>query len=121
MALVSQQQLAKRNKGEQKVSLTTRTKRLLSTAIASLTLLTLTASPSLADTHQETVTPTKASSSTNEAQPTQQETSQITAPTNQTQQQQNQTGCGCCKNMMNNMQGMRNNMPGMMGDQTRDK
>ncbi|MDP8962690.1 MAG: hypothetical protein M3O33_01640 [Cyanobacteriota bacterium] len=107
------------------MSMTTSVKTVLGTVIASLTLLTLVASPSLADTHQKTVTPTTASSSTNEAQPTQQETSQIIGQTNQTPQEQKQMGCSCCRNMMNNMQGMMNNMSGMMnnmpgmGDQNR--
>ncbi|WP_269086162.1 hypothetical protein [[Phormidium ambiguum] IAM M-71] len=37
---------------------------------------------------------------------------------NQTPQQPNQTGCSCCKNMMNNMQEMMNNMR-RMDDQNR--
>ncbi len=99
------------------MSLTTRAKTVLSGAIACMALLTLTASPALADTHNETVTPTTASS-TNEAKPAQEQTSQTTAQTNQTPQQPNQMGCSCCKNMMNNMPGMMNNMPGMMGGQS---
>lgn len=100
------------------MSITTSVKTVLGAAIASLTVLTLAASPSLADTHNKTATPTKASNSTNEAQPTQEQTSQITAQTNQTPQQPTQTGCSCCKNMGNNMQGMMHNMPGM-GNQNR--
>ena len=100
------------------MSLTTRAKTVLSGAIACMALLTLTASPALADTHDETVTPTTTASSTNEAKPTQEQTNQTTAQTNQTPQQPNQMGCSCCKNMMNNMPGMMNNMPGMMGGQS---
>ena len=97
------------------MSLTTRAKTVLSGAIASMVLLTLTASPTLADTHNDTVTPTTASS-TNEAKLTQEQTSQTTAQTNQTPQQPNQMGCSCCQNMMNNMPGMMNNMPEMMNN-----
>ncbi len=102
------------------MSMTTSVKTVLGAAIASLTLLTLAASPSLADTHNKTATPTTASNPTNEAQPTQEQTSSITAQTNQTPQPQQptQTGCSCCKNMGNNMQGMMHNMPGM-GNQNR--
>ncbi|NEQ22334.1 MAG: hypothetical protein F6K28_24725 [Microcoleus sp. SIO2G3] len=86
------------------MSLTTRAKTVLSGAIACMALLTLTASPMLADTHDETVTPTTTASSTNEAKLAHEQT-------NQTPQQPNQMGCSCCKNMMNNM-------PGMMGGQS---
>lgn len=92
------------------MNMTTRAKTVLGTAIASLTLLTLAGTPSLADTHNKTATPTRASNSTSEASSTQNQTSQKIAQTNQTPQQPNQMGCSCCKNMMNNMPGMMNNM-----------
>lgn len=97
------------------MNMTTSVKTGLGAAIALLTLLTFTASPSQADTPNNTATPTTASNSTNEANLTQEQTSQTTAQTNHnhTSQQPAQTGCGCCKNMGNNMPGMMNNMPGM--------
>ena len=98
------------------MSMTTSVKTVLGAAIASLALLTLAASPTLADTHNQTVKPTT-TSSTNEAKLTQEQTNKITAQTNQTPEQQNQAGCACCKSMMNNMRGMMNNMPGMMNNQ----
>lgn len=97
------------------MSIITRTKTVLSPVIAGLTLLVLAASPTLADTHNQTVTPIQASSATNEVKLTQQQINQRTAPRNQTTQQM---GCPCCQKMMNNGSGMMNsNMPGMMGGQ----
>jgi hypothetical protein len=81
-----------------------------------MTLLVLAASPTLANTHNQTVTPIQVSSATNEVKLTQRQINQRTAPRNQTTQQSNQMGCPCCQSMMNNMPGMMNsNMPGMMG------
>lgn len=106
------------------MSIITRAKTVLSSAVAGLTLLVLAASPTLANTHNQTVTPNQASSATNSVKLTQQQISQRTAPRNQTTQQTNQMGCACCQSMMNNMPrtmnnmpGMMNNMPGMMGGQ----
>lgn len=100
------------------MSIITRAKTVLSPAVAGLTLLVLAASPTLANTHNKTVTPNQASSATNSVKLNQQQTSQRTVPTNQTPQQPNQMGCPCCQNMMNNGPGMMNsNMPGMMGGQ----
>jgi hypothetical protein len=106
------------------MSITTCVKTLLSGVIASLSLLTLAASPSFANTHTQTRTPPTASSSTStqEAKPTQQQTSQTTAQTNSTVEQPKQMGCSCCKNMMNNnMTDMMNNMPGMMGNPSQSR
>jgi len=95
-------------------------KTVIGGTIAGLTLLALTANPSLADTHNQTASPTTASSSTNEAPVAQERLSQTIAQTNQAPQQPTQGGCSCCKNMMNNMNmpAMRNNMPGMTGNQS---
>ena len=91
------------------------TQTFLSNSLAGLTFMVLAASPSLANTHNQIV-PNQASNSSNAAK-LQQMLSQRTAPTNQNTQKTNQTGCACCKSMMNNMPGMmerQNNMPGMM-------
>lgn len=69
--------------------MTTRAKTVIGGAIASLALLTLTASPTLANTHNQTVTPTTASDSTNSAKLNAEQTSQVTAQRNQTTQQTN--------------------------------
>lgn len=100
------------------MNMTTRAKTVLSGAIASLALLMFAATPTLADTHSQTVKPTTTSRSTNanEASLTQEQTSQMTAQTNQTPQPPTPKGCACCKSMMNNMPGMMNNMPGMMNN-----
>lgn len=89
--------------------MTTRTRQVVLTgALASFALLTFAASPSLAESRTQTVTPTTTSNTTNEANQTQQQIGQRTAPANQTPQQPNQTGCSCCKDMMNNKQMMHN-------------
>lgn len=88
--------------------MTTRTHQLVLTgALASFALLTFAASPSLAESRTQTVTPSTTSSTTNETNQTQQQISQRTAPANQTPQQPNQTGCSCCKDMTNNMHQMK--------------
>jgi len=100
------------------MSIFTLGKTVIGSALAGMTLLALAANPTLADTHNHTASPTTAPSSS--AQPLNELTSQTVAQTTQTPrtpQPQNQPGCGCCKNMMNNMQEMRNNMRGMMGSQ----
>lgn len=90
-------------------------KSVLSSAVAGLTLLVLAASPTLASTHNQAVTPNQAKSATNSVKLSQNQINQRTAPRNQTTQQSNQMGCPCCQSMMNNMPGMMNsNMPGMM-------
>ncbi len=92
------------------MSMITRAEKMIYGAIAGLTLLTLTANPTLASTHNQTAISTTPSSLTNETRLTREQISQTTTPRNQTPQQTNQTGCACCKSMMNNM-------PGMMGGQ----
>lgn len=92
----------------------TQAKTLLYGSVAGLTLMVLTANPTLANTHNQILTPEQASSASNEVKPSQQQVSQRTAPRNQTTQQTNQMGCSCCKSMMNNMPGMMNKTPGMM-------
>ena len=92
-----------------------RTGTFLSSSLAGLTFTVLAASPSLANTHNQIV-PNPAYSSSNAAK-LQQLLSQRTTPTNQNTQKTNQTGCACCKSMMNNMPQMmerQNNMPRMM-------
>lgn len=98
------------------MSIITRAKTVLSPAVAGLTLLVLAASPTLANTHNKSVTPNQSSSPTNEVKLTQQQINQRTAPRNQTTQQNNQMGCACCQSMMNNMPKMMNNTPGMMNN-----
>lgn len=95
----------------------TQTKTLLNGSIAGLTLMVLAASPTLANTHNQILTPNQASSTSKELKLSQQQSSQRTAPINQTTQQTNQAGCSCCKSMMSNMPGMMNNMPRMMDRQ----
>jgi len=91
-------------------------KALIGGSVAGLTFLILTATPSLANTHNQTATPTSASSASGETQPMQQNPNQTTAQTTPTPQQPNQTGC-CCKKMMNNsMEPMMNNMPRTTGN-----
>ncbi|MEA5625205.1 hypothetical protein [Nostoc sp. UHCC 0251] len=90
---------------------------LLSGAVASFALLTLTTNASFANTVKETANTNQLVNAINKAKLTQTPTNQRTAPTNQTPQQPNQTGCKCCQAMMNNMPGMMNNMPGMMNNQ----
>ena len=99
------------------MSMITGAKTILSGSIAYLVLLTLTASPTLANTHIQTATPTTASSSTSSAKLISEQTNQTTPQRNQRIQQTKQTGCPCCNKMMNNMPGMMNNMPGMMDGQ----
>ncbi len=99
------------------MNINTSVKTLLSKAVASFALLTLTTTASFANTPKVTVTPNQSARAINEAKLTQLLTSQRTAPTNQTPQQPNQTGCKCCQTMMNNKPGMMNNMPGMMNNQ----
>lgn len=89
------------------MSMITRAKTVIGGAIAGLTLLTLTANPTLASTHNQTAISTTPSSLTNETGLTKEQISQTTTPRNQTTQQTNQTGCACCKSMMNNTPGMR--------------
>jgi len=81
-------------------------KTLLSGSVAGLALMVLAASPTLANTHARILTPNQASSTSGETKLTQQQNGQRTTPRNQTTQQTNQTGCPCCKSMMNNMPGM---------------
>ena len=95
----------------------TQAKTLLNGSIAGLTLMVLAASPTLANTHNQILTPNQASSTSKKVQLSQQQSGQRTAPINQTTQQTNQTGCPCCKSTMSNMPGMMNNMPGMMDRQ----
>lgn len=96
------------------MNIITQAKTLLHGSLAGLTLMVLAANPTLANTHNQILTPHQASSTSNEAKLSQQQVSQRTAPRNQTTQQTNQMGCACCKSMMNNMPDMMNNMPGMM-------
>ena len=98
------------------MNMITRAKTLLNCSIAGLTLIVLAASPTLANTHNQILTPNQASNTSKEAKLSQEQISQTTVPRNQTTQQTNQTGCACCKSMMNNMPGMMNNMPGMMNN-----
>ncbi|WP_373524839.1 hypothetical protein [Nostoc sp.] len=99
------------------MNISTGVKTVLSGAVASFALLTLTTTASFANTPKETVTPNQSARAINEAKLIQVLTSQRTAPTNQTPQQPKQTGCKCCQGMMNNKPGMMNNMPGMMNNQ----
>ncbi|MDM9580499.1 hypothetical protein [Nostoc sp. GT001] len=99
------------------MNISTGVKTVLSGAVASFALLTLTTTASFANTPKGTVTPNQSARAINEAKLIQVLTSQRTAPTNQTPQQPNQTGCKCCQAMMNKMPGMMNNMPGMMNNQ----
>ena len=92
----------------------TQAKTLLYGSVAGLTLMVLAANPTLANSHNQILTPEQASSASNELKPSQQQVSQRTAPRNQTTQQTNQMGCACCKSMMSNMPDMMNNMPGIM-------
>ncbi|MFQ4143946.1 hypothetical protein [Chlorogloeopsis sp. ULAP02] len=99
------------------MNISTSVKTVLSGAVASFALLTLTTTASFANTPKETVTPNQSARAISEAKLTQVLTSQKTAPTNQTPQQPNPTGCKCCQAMMNSKPGMMNNMPGMMNSQ----
>ncbi len=102
------------------MSMTTRTKKVLSGAITSLGLLTLAASPTFANTHIETKIPATASIP-KEGTKLAQQRSQTPAQTNQKAPQPSQMGCSCCQNMMdNNMKGMTN-MPGMMGNPSQSR
>ncbi|HYW19270.1 MAG TPA: hypothetical protein VE956_08140 [Nodularia sp. (in: cyanobacteria)] len=85
------------------MNINTGVKTVLSGAVASFALLTLTTTASFANTPKETVTPNQSARVINEAKLIQVLTSQRTAPTNQTPQQPNQTGCKCCQGMMNNL------------------
>ena len=97
-----------------------RTKTVIGGAIAGLTLLTLTANPTLASTHNQTAISTTPSSLTNETQMTRQ-ISQTTTQKNQTTQQTNQPGCACCKSMMNNMPGMMDGQNSQSGQGTMNR
>ncbi len=83
--------------------MSTRMKTVLTGTLAIFALLTLSASPSLAESRTQTAT---SSTTTKEANQTQQQISQKTVPVpaNETPQQPTQTGCSCCKNMMNTQQ-----------------
>ncbi len=96
------------------MSMNTRVKTVLSGVIASLGLLIFAASPTFANTQNQTRTLNKTSSSTNAAELSQAQTSPRV-------QQSNQMGCSCCKNMMNNMRGTMDNMPGMMENPSRSR
>lgn len=100
------------------MSMITRAKTVLNPAVAGLSLLVLAASPTLANTHNQSVTPNQASSVKNEVKLTQQQINPRTLPRNQETQQDNQTGCPCCQSMMKKMPGMMNsNMHRMMDGQ----
>lgn len=99
------------------MNIITQAKTLLYGSVSGLTLIVLAASPTLANTHNQILTPDQASSTSNEAKLSQQQVSQRTDPSNQTTQQTNQMRCACCKSMMNNMPGMMNNTPDTMGGQ----
>lgn len=96
------------------MNIITQAKTLLHGSLAGLTLMVLAANPTLANTHNQILTPHQASSTSNAAKLSQQQVSQRTAPRNQTTQQTNQMECACCKSMMNNMPGMMHKTPGMM-------
>ncbi len=73
-------------------------KTVLTGTLASFALLTLVASPSLAESRTQSA---NSSTTTAEANQTQQQISQKTVPVKQTPPEPTQMGCGCCKNMMN--------------------
>ncbi|BAY35465.1 hypothetical protein NIES2107_73770 (plasmid) [Nostoc carneum NIES-2107] len=91
------------------MNIITGVKTVLSGAVASFALLTLTTTASFANTPKEAVTPNQSARAINEAKLIQVLTSQRTTPTNQMPQQPEQTGCKCCQAMMNHKPGMINN------------
>jgi len=82
-----------------KMNISTGVKIVLSGAVASFALLTLTPTASFANTSREVVTPNQSVRAI----------SQRTTPTNRMPQQPEQTGCKCCQAMMNHKPGMTNN------------
>ncbi|BAY73075.1 hypothetical protein H6G10_13955 [Anabaena cylindrica FACHB-170] len=91
------------------MNISTGVKIVLSGAVASFALLTLTPTASFANTSREVVTPNQSVRAINEAKLIQVLTSQRTTPTNRMPQQPEQTGCKCCQAMMNHKPGMTNN------------
>ncbi|MBW4562026.1 MAG: hypothetical protein KME32_12895 [Mojavia pulchra JT2-VF2] len=97
------------------------TQTVLTGALAGFALLTLAASPSLAETLSRTVTNNNSNKPASEVNQTQKQISQTTAPNSQMPQQPQQMGCSCCKNMMMNNTHQMNNMHQMMRDQTNQR
>lgn len=96
------------------MNITTQAKILLGSSIAGLTLVILSANPTLANTHNEKTTANQGSSTSARAELVQKLLNQRTAPNKPTTPQTKQMGCPCCQSMMQGMPGMTNKMPGLM-------